>query len=52
MVLVHLRKGETFAELGAGAEVSTSTAWRYVQEHWRSYTEVTVFGLAGLALVQ
>ncbi|SFO35515.1 Helix-turn-helix of DDE superfamily endonuclease [Actinomadura madurae] len=32
LVLAHLRKGQTFAELGAGAEVSTSTAWRYVQE--------------------
>lgn len=32
LVLVHLRKGETFAELGAGFEVSTTTAWRYVQE--------------------
>lgn len=32
LVLVHLRKGETFAKLGAGAGVSTSTAWRYVQE--------------------
>ncbi|GLZ09365.1 IS5 family transposase [Actinomadura sp. NBRC 104412] len=31
-VLVHLRKGETFAELAAGFQVSTSTAWRYVQE--------------------
>ncbi|TDC71688.1 IS5/IS1182 family transposase [Actinomadura sp. GC306] len=32
LVLVHLRKGDTFTELGAGFEVSTSTAWRYVQE--------------------
>lgn len=32
LVLVHLRKGETFAELGAGFGVSTSTAWRYVNE--------------------
>ncbi len=32
MVLVHLRKGETFAELGAGFGVSTTTAWRYVNE--------------------
>jgi hypothetical protein len=32
MTLVHLRKGETFAELGAGFAVSTSTAWRYVNE--------------------
>ncbi|GAA3243988.1 hypothetical protein GCM10010468_82100 [Actinocorallia longicatena] len=32
LVLVHLRKGETFAEAGAGFEVSTATAWRYVEE--------------------
>lgn len=32
LVLVYLRKGETFAELGQGFEISTSTAWRYVQE--------------------
>ncbi|GAA3244556.1 transposase family protein [Actinocorallia longicatena] len=32
LVLAHLRKGETFAEVGAGFEVSTSTAWRYVEE--------------------
>jgi Helix-turn-helix of DDE superfamily endonuclease/DDE superfamily endonuclease len=32
LVLVHLRKGETFAELAAGFGVSTATAWRYVQE--------------------
>ncbi|MDP9842057.1 putative O-methyltransferase YrrM [Streptosporangium lutulentum] len=32
LVLVHLRKGETFTELGAGFGVSTATAWRYVQE--------------------
>ena len=32
MTLVHLRKGETFAELGAGFTVSTTTAWRYVNE--------------------
>jgi len=31
-VLVHLRKGDTFTELGAGFEISTSTAWRYVEE--------------------
>lgn len=33
MPLVHLREGETFAELGAGFAVSTSTAWRYVNEN-------------------
>jgi DDE superfamily endonuclease/Helix-turn-helix of DDE superfamily endonuclease len=32
LVLVHLRKGKTFAEAGAGFGVSTSTAWRYVEE--------------------
>ena len=31
LVLVHLRKGDTFPELGAGFEVSTSTAWTYLQ---------------------
>ncbi|HEV7934978.1 MAG TPA: transposase family protein [Actinomadura sp.] len=32
LVLVYLRKGETFAEVAAGFGVSTSTAWRYVNE--------------------
>jgi len=32
LVLAHLRKGETFAELAAGFAVSTATAWRYVTE--------------------
>ncbi|MEV0232765.1 transposase family protein [Nonomuraea sp. NPDC050786] len=32
LVLVHLRKAETFTELGAGFGVSTATAWRYVEE--------------------
>jgi DDE superfamily endonuclease/Helix-turn-helix of DDE superfamily endonuclease len=32
LVLVYLRKGETFALLAAGFEVSTTTAWRYVNE--------------------
>ncbi|SDI60508.1 DDE superfamily endonuclease [Sinosporangium album] len=32
LVLAHLRKGETFAELGAGFGVSATTAWRYVEE--------------------
>jgi hypothetical protein len=32
LVLVHLRKGETFTELAAGFGVSTATAWRYVAE--------------------
>ncbi|WP_209624283.1 transposase family protein [Saccharothrix coeruleofusca] len=32
LVLVYLRKGETFAEVGAGFGVSTATAWRYVNE--------------------
>ncbi len=32
LVLAYLRKGETFAELTAGAGVDTTTAWRYVEE--------------------
>ena len=32
LVLAYLRKGETFADLAAGFEVSTATAWRYVRE--------------------
>jgi hypothetical protein len=32
LVLAHLRKGETFAELAAGFGVGTATAWRYVNE--------------------
>ncbi|MCR3746042.1 Helix-turn-helix of DDE superfamily endonuclease [Actinomadura glauciflava] len=32
MTLVYLRKGETYAELGAGFAVSTTTAWRHVNE--------------------
>ncbi len=32
LVLVYLRKGETFTELGAGFGVSPATAWRYVEE--------------------
>jgi hypothetical protein len=32
LVLVHLRKGETFAEVAAGFGVSIATAWRYVHE--------------------
>ena len=32
LVLVYLRKGETFAELGDGFGVSAATAWRYVEE--------------------
>ena len=32
LVLVYLRKGETFAGLAAGFGVGTSTAWRYVNE--------------------
>jgi hypothetical protein len=30
LVLAYLRKGETFADLAAGFEVGTTTAWRYV----------------------
>jgi hypothetical protein len=34
LVLVYLRKGEPFVEVGAGAGfgVSTATCWRYVNE--------------------
>jgi DDE superfamily endonuclease/Helix-turn-helix of DDE superfamily endonuclease len=32
LLLVYLRKGDTFAELAAGFDISTSTAWRYVNE--------------------
>jgi hypothetical protein len=32
LVLACLRKGETFADLAAGFEVGTATAWRYVNE--------------------
>lgn len=32
LTLAYPRKGEAFALLGAGFEVSTTRAWRYVQE--------------------
>jgi hypothetical protein len=32
MALAYLKKGETFAQLGAGFGVGTTTAWRYVNE--------------------
>jgi DDE superfamily endonuclease len=32
LVLVYLRKGDTFAVVAAGFGVSTATAWRYVNE--------------------
>src|ERR1700745_3919450 len=32
LVLAHLRKGETFADLAAGFAVGVTTAWRYVNE--------------------
>jgi hypothetical protein len=32
LVLAYLRKGETFADLAAGFDVGTTTAWRYVNE--------------------
>jgi hypothetical protein len=32
LVLVHLRKGEGFAELAAGFGVGTATAWRYARK--------------------
>ena len=43
LVLVYLRKGETFASLAAGFRAGTATAWRYVEE--------TVALLAARALV-
>jgi hypothetical protein len=32
LVLVHLRKGETYAEVAAGSGVGIATAWRYITE--------------------
>jgi hypothetical protein len=32
LVLVYLRKGEPFAQVGAGFGVSTTTCWRYINE--------------------
>jgi hypothetical protein len=32
LTLVHLRKNETFSQLGAGFGISQATAWRYVDE--------------------
>ena len=32
LVLVYLRKGEPFAEIADGFEISTATCWRYVNE--------------------
>jgi hypothetical protein len=32
LVLVYLRKGEMFAEVGAGFGIGTTAAWRYVNE--------------------
>src|SRR5437588_12893897 len=32
LVLAHLRKGETFAQLAAGFGIGRTTAWRYVDE--------------------
>ena len=32
LVLAYLRKGDTFAELAAGFDIGTATAWRYVSE--------------------
>ena len=39
-MLVYLRKGETFVELTAGFDISTSTAWRYVNETVELLTHV------------
>ncbi|QWA25922.1 transposase family protein [Streptomyces sp. JCM17656] len=32
LTLAHLRKNETFAQVGAGFGISETTAWRYVDE--------------------
>ncbi|GGR60237.1 hypothetical protein GCM10015536_75610 [Streptomyces griseomycini] len=32
LTLVHLRKNETFSQIGAGFGISQATAWRYVDE--------------------
>jgi hypothetical protein len=32
MTLAHLKNAHTFAQLGAGFNVGTTTAWRYVNE--------------------
>ena len=32
LVIAHLRKGETYAELGCGFGVGTTTVFRYVRE--------------------
>ncbi len=32
LALVHLRRNETFSQLGAGFGISQATAWRYVDE--------------------
>ncbi|WP_420719044.1 helix-turn-helix domain-containing protein, partial [Streptomyces sp. NRRL S-646] len=32
LTLAHLRKNETFAQVGAGFGVPEATAWRYVDE--------------------
>jgi hypothetical protein len=32
MTLAYLKNAETFAQLGAGFKVGTTTAWRYVNE--------------------
>lgn len=31
-MLAHLRKAETYADLGAGCDISTTAAWRYAGE--------------------
>lgn len=36
LTLVHLRKDETFSQLGAGFGISQATAWRYVDEPYYS----------------
>ena len=46
LVLVYLRKGEPFAEIGAGFDISTTTCWRYVNET----VELLAAGLIAVSL--
>src|SRR5215217_5175150 len=33
LVLAHLRKGETYADLAIGFDIGTTTVYRYLREH-------------------
>lgn len=50
VVLVYLRKGEPFAEVGAGFDVSTTTCWRYVEV--TSHVAEVAYGILGLHCVR